>query len=346
MKLVTIISRQADGPTLDIKLLSDELSRRKIKHVVLTKRINKSLGGMISFGLHTLKQIYYIMRSDVVVVDGYCIPISMMPQKENRIVIQMWHALGAVKKFGWQSINKKDGHSSRTARIMKMHRNYDYFIAPGRITAGYFAEAFDTSSDKAVYFGLPRIDYLKADSSELTQSITTDYPGIFDKINVLYVPTFRKNQQLELAALIEKFEFDKFNLIIKKHPLDKGDYSWAVDKGAIVDNKYASEDWLKISDKIITDYSAMIFEAAVINKEIYVYQPDESSYNDNVGLNMDLSKEPIGEYVAFTEKDLIDKLAEPYDIEKTEEFCHKYIEADTGNCTGRICEFIYSLQNR
>jgi len=43
---------------------------------------------------------------------------------------------------------------------------------------------------------------------------------------------------------------------------------------------------------------------------------------------------------------LIDKLAEPYDIEKTEEFCHKYIEADTGNCTGRICEFIYSLQNR
>lgn len=346
MKLVTIISRQADEPTLDIRLLSNELSRRNIKHVVLTKKMNKSICGMLTFGLHILKQIYYIMRSDVVIIDGYCIPVSMMPKKKGRTVIQMWHALGAVKKFGWQSLDKKDGHSSRTAKIMNMHRNYDYFIAPGETTAGFFAEAFDTSQDKAIYFGLPRIDYLKADNSELMELIKTDYPEVFDKINVLYVPTFRKNQQLELAALIEKFDFERFNLIIKTHPLDKGDYSWAAEKGAIVDKKYASVDWLKISDKIVTDYSAMIFEAAVINKQIYVYQPDAISYSDNVGLNMDLSKESIGEYIAFTENELVGKLAKPYDIKKTEEFCNKYIEANTDNCTGSICDLIYELQNR
>jgi len=346
MKRVTVISRQADKPTLDIKLLAEEMSRRNIKHTVLAKKLNRSLTGAVTFGLHLIKQVYYILISDVIILDGYCIPASLLPKKKKQTIIQMWHALGAVKKFGWQSIDKRDGHSSRTANIMKMHRNYDYFMAPGSITAGYFAEAFDTPVEKAVYLGLPRIDFLNAEDSELRHRMENEYPCIKEKINVLYVPTFRKNQQLELAALIEAFDFSKFNFIIKTHPLDKGDYSWAVDRGAIVDSKYTSEEWLKISDKIVTDYSAMIFEAAVISKQIYVYQPDEADYSNNVGLNMDLSKEAIGEYIAFTEFDLINKLEEPYDIEKVKCFRNKYIEAELDDCAGRICDFIDYLQNR
>lgn len=37
MKRVIIISRQANKPTRDIRLLADELNRRDIKHKVLTK---------------------------------------------------------------------------------------------------------------------------------------------------------------------------------------------------------------------------------------------------------------------------------------------------------------------
>lgn len=343
MKRVIIISRQANKPTRDIRLLADELNRRDIKHKVLTKKLDKSIKGLLAYGFHLVKQIYYICESDVVIVDGYCIPVSMLPKKKKQTVIQMWHALGAVKKFGWQSIDKKDGHSSRTAHIMRMHRNYDYFMAPGSITAGFFAEAFNTTVDKAIIMGLPRIDYLTSNNNELRESIKADYPCIFDKTNILYVPTFRRNQQLELAELVEHFDFNEFNLIVKTHPLDTGDYSWAAEKGVVMDTKYTSEEWLKISDKIITDYSAMIFEAAIIHKPIYVYQPDKAGYSDNVGLNMELSEEAIGEYTAFTAKDLVSKLLVPYDMGTVDTFCDKYIEADIDDCTGQICDFICNL---
>jgi CDP-ribitol ribitolphosphotransferase len=37
----------------------------------------------------------------------------------------MWHALSAVKKFGWQTVGSEDGTRERTARIMRMHKGYD-----------------------------------------------------------------------------------------------------------------------------------------------------------------------------------------------------------------------------
>ena len=54
--------------------------------------------------------------------------------------------------------------------------------------------------------------------------------------------------------------------------------------GAIADNRYSSMDWLRICDKVVTDYSAIAFEAAVRDTELYFYQPDEGSYEHNVGL--------------------------------------------------------------
>ncbi len=344
MNKVTIISRQADKPSLDIKLLSEELTRRRMNHVVLTKTLNKSIWGMISYIVHMIKQVYHIRTSNVVIVDGYCIPVSVLPKKNEQTVIQMWHALGAVKKFGWQSIDKKDGRSGKSARLMKMHRNYDYFFAPGEHIGRAFAKGFDTSFSKCVYMGLPRIDYLRTDSTELRQRILEDYPIISDKINVLYIPTFRRNRALEMGALVNGFDFERFNLIIKKHPLDDGDYAWAAAKGAIVDDKYDSIEWLKICNKIITDYSAMLFEGAIIRKELYVYQPDVSGYEEDLGLNINLRDEAIGEYVCYTEEVLFDKLWEPYDLKKVDRFCAKYIEAETEDCTRRICGFIETLK--
>ena len=340
---VTIISRQADEPTLDIKLLNECLCKYGMETVVLTKTLKKSLSGMISYCLHLIEQMYHIATSKVVVLDGYCILVSILPKKEGQKVIQMWHALGAIKKFGWQNTENPDGHGKDFSEAMNMHKNYDYVVTPSSVTGEFFAEAFRADKSTLIYQGLPRIDFLRTEDAAAREKIEKTYPVIKSKINVLYAPTFRKNAALELEKLISEFDFSSFNLIIKKHFLDKGDYSWAEKAGAIVDSQYSSMEWLRICEKVVTDYSALAFEAAVIEKELYIYQPDVTNYEHNVGLNVDLSQEAIGEYVCRTEADLVDKLKQPYEKEAVMAFQRKYIEIDLDNCTQKLCDFIAKL---
>ncbi len=144
---VAVISRQADEPTLDIGLLKNYLDEAGIDTVVLTKKLNRSLAGGLSYCIHMLRQIRHIADSRVVVIDGYCIPVSVLPKKKGQCVIQMWHALGAIKKFGWQNTDSPDGHSRAVSEKMNMHGNYDYILAPGRIT-GSFCGSFQSSGGK------------------------------------------------------------------------------------------------------------------------------------------------------------------------------------------------------
>jgi len=340
---IAIISRQSDVPTLDIQMLDDRFKKSGIKTVILTKKLNKSISGMFSYALHLISQMYHIATSKVVILDGYCILVSILPKKKNQKVIQMWHALGAIKKFGWQNVESPDGHSRDVAEVMKMHSNYDYVLAPSKITGSVFAEAFRTPGEKVVLCGLPRIDFLRSEDKKTKGLITERYPEITEKTSVLYVPTFRKNSELSLEKLIDGFDFDKFDLIIKKHFLDKGDYSWAEKAGAIVDTEFSSMDWLRICDKVITDYSAIAFEAAIADKDIYIYQPDSDEYENNVGLNIALEDESISDYVCRTESELFKKLAQIYDHDAMIKFREKYIEIDLHDCTGQLSDFAAAL---
>ena len=84
----------------------------------------------------------------MIIVDGYNIPVSVLKHKKNTTVIQMWHALAAIKKFGYQSIGYKDGVNKTIAKILKMHANYDYVISGSEAMKPYFAEAFKIDKEK------------------------------------------------------------------------------------------------------------------------------------------------------------------------------------------------------
>ena len=47
-------------------------------------------------------------------------------------MIQMWHAIGKIKKSGYQTLDKDSGRSRAVAELLCMHRNYDYIIAGER----------------------------------------------------------------------------------------------------------------------------------------------------------------------------------------------------------------------
>lgn len=342
-KKAVILSRQSDVPTLDILLLAEEFEKQGIEYTMLTKKLNKSIISAVSYAFHMLAQMYHIAVSEMIVLDGYCILVSVLPKKKGQKVLQMWHSMGAIKKFGWQTIGKQWGSSVSVAETMKLHRNYDYAIAPSKITADHFSEAFHIDRDKIILLGLPRIDYLLQEAQDKVSLIKSSYPQISEKINVLYAPTFRRNSGIEIAALIDSFDFSKFNLILKKHWLDKTDYSWAEEKGVIIDEVFSSLDWMKVCTKVITDYSAISLEAAIMEKELYLYIADMDIYSDKVGTNVDFKEESISCYVHKDAAELGSNLKEKYDLPLLRQFKEKYIEADTKNCAAQLAEFVKEL---
>ena len=349
---VAIISRESDSRTLDVSLLEAELLKKGLDVRVLSRLLTKDRSiKMLGYGTEILKQEAAILWADVVVVDTYCIPVSMFPNLSKTKVVQMWHALAAVKKFGWQTVGRKDGSSGRTADLMRMHKGYDYVICASDITAEHFCEAFRVDRGRIAKYGLPRIDYIKSVSrgerrDEMLGKILRRYPQLStaSKKTVLYAPTFRRNTDLNLTELINSIDKDKFNLVIKLHPLYRHVRNEAAGRsGVIFDEEFSSFDWMSAADIIISDYSSLVVEATLADKPLYLYTYDMDEYSESTGLNLDFENEPVSDYVFGDAKELAKALDGPYDMEKLRAFRERYIDIDTVNCTADLAEFIESL---
>ena len=111
-KKVAIISRESNEKTLDVAMLEAELKRHGADVRVLSKLLTKEKSlKALAYAGHVMKQEAAILASDVVVLDTYCIPASMIPHRKGTKVVQMWHALAAIKKFGWQTVGREGGSS-------------------------------------------------------------------------------------------------------------------------------------------------------------------------------------------------------------------------------------------
>ena len=340
---ITYISRQYNEETLDFKMIKEEIAKKdkNIKQVVLTKRLDKGALNAIKYVFHIFRQMYNVATSKVLIVDTYCIVASVLKHKKSLKIIQIWHASAAIKKFGYQTIGKTSGTEKQIADSMRMHKNYSYVISPSDITTNYYSEAFNVDKNKIVKFGLPRLDYIK--NLNKKQELYDIYPILKDKINILYVPTFRKNKKIKINGLIEKLDTSKYNLIIKLHPLDRKNYSFKEREGIIFDDKFDSYEWLQVTDKLITDYSSLAVEELVLDIPIYFYIYDIDEYIKDPGLNFNFETEKIGKYAVKTEEELLAKLEEDYDYETLKDFKDRYIEVEPGKCTEKFGNFVMEL---
>ena len=306
---VYLLSRQFDKPSLNYQMIINELEKEHIKYKVVCKKVDTSINdsvrtqgnysnvsslikkvfknakSSIKYYLSLWSQMINIANSKIVIVDGYNLPVCLLKHKKGTLVIQLWHALGAIKKFGYQSMGKVDGISPTVAKILKMHAGYDYVISGSEGMAPYFAEAFNTPLEKVLNIGTPTVDYLRKSRPEVKKEILKKYPALKKKINVLYSPTFRNNKKFNYQDLIDNTDFDKVNLIITYHFKVE---EICDDKRVITipSSDFSVFDVLTICDYVISDYSALLVDAAVSNKKILMYVYDYDEYNKNNGVNI------------------------------------------------------------
>lgn len=338
---VLFISRQSNEITIDFKLLCQKLeeSKKNYKIVVICKKLDNILKNPISYVFFTLKTMYHISTSKVCVIDSYSPLISILKQKKSLKVLQIWHSLAAIKQFGYQTLDKKFGRKSKLSYAANMHKNYDLIISGSDEMIKYFMKAFNYPKNKFVSVGLPRIDYLLNENKNLKEEVKKKYPKLNTKKVILYVPTFRKDNECSkyVNDLINEIDFEKYNLIIKSHP----NQILSFDEDKIYTcNNFSAIELLPLADYVITDYSGIAVEAAVLNKKTYYYLYDYEEYKQNNGLNIDIYKEMPG-YAFKTAKDLLDNInKKEYDMKILKKYKDKYITNQKGNSTELIALII------
>ncbi len=342
-KKAVFISRQFDYISVDFKLINDELIKRdkQWKTVFLTKRIKSGLVGKIFYGFHIIRQMYHLATSKVVIIDGYCIAVSILSHKKSLLVIQIWHAIGCMKKFGYAMIGEEEGSSEEIAKIMKMHRNYDWALISSYSFINDYLEGFRISKDKILQIPLPKADLLSDDDYVKNQreKIFAEYPKLRDKKNILYCPTFRKNsdsEQIGIKRLIELIDFETYNFIYNPHPNSKV----VIDDPNVISLPYKTMEVLPASDYVISDYSSVIYEAGLAKKSVFLYAYDWDEYSKKRSFNLDLEKD-IPVVFSKEPQKIISAIKEcEFDKNKFSEFIKDNVVIPSGGCTKAIVDLI------
>jgi CDP-ribitol ribitolphosphotransferase len=238
---------------------------------------------------------------------------------------------------------------------MRMHRNYDAVLCGGPAAVPSFAEAFGTDPSRILPLGLPRVDYLLSHAtdtlsttcSERVRDLAERFPRIAEpgRTIVMYAPTFRgrhteppgQRDVDALSELVAAFAGDRFTLILKPHALKATGLSGE----HVVDaTGMDSLQLMPLCDVVITDYSAIAFEAAVLEKPVFYFVYDLDEYRVEQGLNID----PLAEMPFASARDaatLAEKIAShDYDSTAARSFKERYVSCATGGCTDRIADLV------
>ena len=345
---VLFLSRQSDTPTEDFLYLKETLLKFKpdIKIVMITQRADNNAKSMLRFGCATLKSMAVMATARVCVLDGYWPAVSVLKHKKSLAVIQMWHAMGKIKKSGYQSLGKKLGRSEMIAKEMRMHRNYDVIIAGGKAFNPFYCASFDVDESKLYNVGLPRMDSLRENRQKCRELFDKTYPWLKDKKIILYAPTFRKGEILDASALRDAYDFSREDqiFVVKRHPNQQ--LRLHTIRPGLTCSKLPTSVLLTLCDCVITDYSAITIEAAVLGKPVYFYPFDYEDYIAHNGLNVVLSDEfpnsvyrdPEALFAAIDSGD--------YDWESYNRFCEKYLPDMSGRATDKIANLIIKCMEK
>ncbi|MBR5442031.1 MAG: CDP-glycerol glycerophosphotransferase family protein, partial [Clostridia bacterium] len=309
------------------------------KQVFRLRRLKDESAVTPAYVFSIIGDMWHIASAKVVIVDTYSIPVSCLDHKKDLKVVQIWHALGAVKKFGLQSVGKAQGRAEGVSRVLCMHRNYDYVIAPSKATADVYCQAFGCGEENIKILSLPGVDSL-LDGTDRRQEFLSLNPDYEDKKIVAYIPTFRNDDEVYAQRLYETFaEQSSYKLVVSAHPLSKtaatGKYRFNGD--------FSSRDLMKLCHVVITDYSACAIEASLLNKPLYFYTPDYGVYTAEQGLNVDLKAElPLA--VFDDAKGLLAAIdSTQYDFQALRAFSGRYVENKDTDNTEQLSLFICSL---
>lgn len=294
-----------------------------------------------------INMAYNFATAKIILLDDFYPMIYPVRIRKEAELIQIWHAAGAFKTFGFSRLGRPGGPSPQS----KNHRNYTKAAVSSEGIRGNYAEGFGITEDKVYATGLPRADVFFDEDykSYVKNALHKKYPILKEKKVILFAPTFRGNGQtsahypfenLDLHALYEKLS-DEYVFLLKIHPFVKNKISIPYEyNDFFIDFSDYREinDLLLVTDILITDYSSVCFEFALLNKPMLFFAFDVEEYIE--------SRDFYYEYFDFipgpllkTTNDIINTIKnEKFELEKIQPFVKYFFNNTLGNASKNVVD--------
>ncbi len=299
-----------------------------------------------------LKFAWLYSTSKIVIIDDFYELTSMVPKKKEVKLVQIWHACGAFKTFGFSRLGKPGGPRQSSVN----HRMYDRAIVSSNEIRRFYAEGFGIPIENVVATGVPRTDMFFDESvrTEKRSEFYAMYPQLKDKKIILFAPTFRGNGRLtgnypmtrfDLRAIYESLN-GEYAILVKMHPFVNDEVVIPKEyEDSIINFSENSElnDLLFITDILITDYSSACFEASLLDIPMIFYAYDLSEYIATRDFYYEYEQFIPGKLVR-TQAELVRAIKDgDLETEKIEAFKTKFFDHLDGNSAQRVADMIRSL---
>ena len=275
----------------------------------------------------------YANANALVICDNF-LPAAGCKKRDETYVVQLWHACGALKRFGYDSAeDMPPGYSEN------IYKNTDLVCVSAPACVPFFESAMNLREGQVQPVGVSRTDsYFDPEwNEEKRAAFFRLHPEAEGKKVVVYAPTFRGNASdphvsyPDMEALSSSLGEECY-IVKSLHPhMSKleGELSQV-------------QELFPAADVLITDYSSLIYEYLLYKKPLVLYMPDYEEYKALRGFYNDPLQVPA--FLCRREEDLAQTikkaLAEGIDRENTKSFLDTFMSGCDSKATKRIADMI------
>ena len=358
-KKVLFISDVRDSLDGNLKFVSDEIAGSDLETLVICRDVQRH-GYSDEYITQTAEAIAtskYVLMEDVL---GF---LSEADARPGQKFVQLWHAAGAFKKFGFSRL----ANEGEKIRISTGYRKYTNATASAEFIRDKYAEAFDIDIDKVKACGVPRTDLFfdRKAMENSRNSLHEKYPVLKDSRMILFAPTYRGTRPAEATYDFGRLDFDilaedlrkmakedgcRYVWVFKWHPAMASNGATNSIRRTVEKNSDVMADLTEVrdinnllaaSDMLITDYSSVLFDYSLLEKPVIYYPYDLEEYYSDRSFYFPYDEYIFGR-VAADQKELVDAIRAGDMMEnKRDSFRQKFMSACDGRSTEKVCAWIF-----
>ena len=335
----------------NLAFIQDELAIRRppVPTVVLAYRPDATLRGLLPAAIEALRSGFHVATARISVVDDYFLPLYVEKPRRGSRYVQVWHASGAFKKFGYSVLDKTFGQTDAFVRRVAIHSNYDVCLVSASRFAPFYAEAFRQPLDRFdASIGIPRTDVFFGDRRTAAEARVRAHYPLPAKRTILYAPTFRGEtisrarspEELDLGALRAALGDDHV-VLLRQHPfvrsarpIDPTLADFVIDVSDYPD----INELMLVSDVLVTDYSSAIYEYSLLGRPMAFFAPDHEAYENERGFYFDFRTGVPGPVLETTDELAHWLRAGEFDLDRVDRFRAESFDIADGRATERFVD--------
>lgn len=246
--------------------------------------------------------------------------ISRINIFKNSIKIQLWHGF-PIKRIVADVPNDP-------GRIKLNYEEYDYFLSSSTTEDQRLLTAFrnwNITEDKIIKIGQPRNDILlkNNESRKIQERLKKELLlEEFQKV-IIYLPTFRDKSE-NVFSFLNSFRVDEYlkknnYVVLERQHFQRREKKQQKNSShniRLLDEKIDTQELLILADLLITDFSSVFMDYAILDRPIIHYLYDNDEYIEfHRGIYGEFSEECAGS-VVYNEEELIKAISISLKIEE------------------------------